>query len=85
MSESLPLPGVPARRGRPPLPPGQAKSGKKRTAEYRQRHGIKSFALDAAALAALAPALLAAAACPMLKKADRAAIASLSQKISGAV
>lgn len=84
MSESLPLPGVPARRGRPPLPPGQAKSGKKRTAEYRQRHGIKSFALDAAALAALTPALLAAAACPMLKKSDRAAIASLSQKISGA-
>lgn len=74
------IPGLPKKRGRPPLPPGQAKTPAQRTEAYRARKGLVSVSLDVDSAVALVAALQAAVDCPMLKKEDRAAMAVLLSK-----
>lgn len=77
------LPGVPKRRGRPPLPPGQAKTDAQRAAAYRARKGLVSVSLDIDSMVGVVAALQAAVDCPMLKKEDRAALAVMLRKFEG--
>ena len=81
--QTLSIPGVPKRRGRPPLPPGQAKTGAQRMADYRQRHKIVTVTLNEESSELVASALSAATVCRMLPKKDRDVLASLLQKIKG--
>lgn len=80
---ALPLPGVPKKRGRPPLPPGQAKTQVQRQREYRARNGITSIEISADLLITSVAALQAAVECRMLKSEDRAVLASLLAKFGG--
>lgn len=80
--QTLSIPGVPKRRGRPPLLPGQAKTGAERTADYRKRHKIVTVTLNAESVELFSAALSAATVCRMLPKKDREALASLLQKIA---
>lgn len=79
----LPLPGVPKKRGRPPLPPGQAKTQAQRQREYRARKGITAFEVPADMLITSIAALQAAVVCRMLKREDRDALALLLAKLGG--
>lgn len=76
------IPGLPAKRGRPPLPPGVAKTPAQRTAEYRARKGIVTVTLNAESVGLLSAALSAAVVCRMLPRKDREALSSLLQKIT---
>lgn len=77
------IPGLPAKRGRPPLPPGVAKTPAQRTAEYRARKGIVTVTLTADSAALLVTALRAAESCRMLRREDKAVFSSLLQKLAG--
>lgn len=80
---ALPLPGVPKKRGRPPLPPGQAKTHAQRQREYRARKGITSIDIPADLLITSIAALQAGVECRMLKSEDRAVLAALLAKLGG--